>query len=117
MIYHRSRRLSFSIAIALVVMSLTFFFYPFHPTMATDRDRWEGQMEEKITQGEKRDEEVLRKIDAINKKIDAFCDTITERVHQTQLDLLRTSGAYGAGAGGFIYGVITLLQMALKRKK
>ncbi len=117
MIYHQHRRLSFSIAAALMVMLLTFFFYPFHPILATDRDRWEGQMEEKIRQGEKKDEEVLQKIDAINKKIDAFCDSITQKVHQTQLDMLRTSGAYGAGAGGVIYGIISLFQFVLKRKK
>ncbi len=117
MIYHRSKKISFSIAMGLVVMALTFFFYPFSPIKATERDRWEGQMEEKIKQGERRDEEVLLKIEAINKKIDVFCDSITEKVHQTQLDMLRTSGAYGAGAGGIIYGVISLLQMALKRKK
>lgn len=117
MIYNRPRKLSFSIAIALMIMGLTFFFYPFHAITATDRDRWEGQMEEKLRQGEKKDDEVMQKIDAINKKIDAFCDTITEKVHQTQMDMLRTSGAYGAGAGGLIYGIISLLQMALKRKK
>ncbi len=117
MIYHQHRRLSFSIAAALMVMLLTFFFYPFHPILATDRDRWEGQMEEKIRQGEKKDSEILDEIKSMHKKIDGFCSSITEKMHQTQLEMLRTSGAYGAGAGGVIYGIISLLQWGLKRKR
>lgn len=127
-ILNRWKRLALASLVALIVGFGANFYYLSHihilPVANADqRDKWEGQIEEKVRAGENRDRAIFDLIGEIRKefqdgkkemmiKIDSICSDITViKVQAAQNGVL-----YGGGAGGIVLVILQLIQFLAKKR-
>lgn len=124
LIHNRWKRLALAALVALIIgFGTNFYYLSSNHVQADQRDRWEGQVDEKLRVGEAKDltifslvkdmrEESQKGREDIMKKMDTICADITD----VKVQAARNGVLYGAGSGG---GVIVLLQLVqfLARKR
>lgn len=123
-IFNHWKRLALAGLIALIVGYGTNFYYLRSiPALADQRDRWEGQVDEKLRAGESRDQAIFSLMKEMREesdkgrkdimhKIDAICSDITD----VKVQAARNGMVYGAGSGGGILVILQLIQFLAKKR-
>lgn len=109
--YHR-KIIIFSCFVALLVGCLVNFFSLHLEAREEDKTYWQGQVDEKLKEGENRDKALLDKLDIIEKEIKGVCNDIND----IKIQALKNGIIYGSGSGGTVYLLTLAIQGLIKRR-
>ena len=122
-LFNHWKRLALAGLVALIVgYGVNFYFLSHVPALADQRDRWEGQVDEKIRAGEEKDKAIFSLMKEMREesangrkqlldKIDSICADITV----IKVQAAQNGALYGGGSGIAVY-LFTVLAGYLKKR-